>query len=80
MKVIIIDSKNNQSAINIMESETVLELKNQIRGKNKINGDIELLFNGVILRDNDYMYDLGISEGSTINYLGIFKAGEKIYD
>lgn len=80
MKVIIIDSKNNQSAINIMESETVLELKNQIRGKNKINGDIELLFNGVILNDNDYMYDLGISEGSTINYLGIFKAGEKIYD
>ena len=79
MKVIIIDSKNNQSAINIMESETVLELKNQIRGKNKINGDIELLFNGVILNDNDYMYDLGISEGSTINYLGIFKAGEKIY-
>ena len=77
MKVIIIDSKNNQSAINIMESETVSELKNQIRGKNKINGDIELLFNGVILRDNDYMYDLGISEGSTINYLGIFKAGEK---
>ena len=77
MKVIIIDSKNNQSAINIMESESVSELKNQIRGKNKINGDIELLFNGVILNDNDYMYDLGISEGSTINYLGIFKAGEK---
>ena len=77
MKVIIIDSKGNRSAIYIMESSSVSELKNQIRGKNKINGDIELLFNGVILNDNDYMYDLGISEGSTINYLGIFKAGEK---
>ena len=76
MKVIIVDSKNNESAINIMESDSVAELKNQIKIKNKINGDIELLFNGQILNDNDYMYDAGICEGSSINYLGVFKAGE----
>ena len=75
MKVIILDSKNNKKPINIMPSETVSELKNQIKGKNIVNGDIELLFNGRILNDDEFMMDLGISEGSIINYLGIFKAG-----
>lgn len=78
MKVIIVDSKNNQNAINIMESDTILELKNQIKKKNKITGDIELLFNGQIIQDNDNLFDLGISDGSQINYLGVFKAGNNI--
>lgn len=78
MKVIIVDSKNNKRPINIMESDSVSELKNQIKGKDIIVGDIELLFNGQILQDNDFMIDLGITEGSIINYLGIFKAGDKI--
>lgn len=78
MKVIIVDSKNNKRPINIMDSEPVSELKNQIKGKNIIVGDIELLFNGQILKDNDYLMDLGITDGSIINYLGIFKAGDKI--
>ena len=75
MRVFIIDSKNNSTPINIMESDSVSELKKQIKIKNKISDNIELLFNGNILNDNDNLADLEIVEGSTINYLGIFKAG-----
>lgn len=75
MKVFILDSKNNRESINIMESDSVAELKNQIKIKQKIQDEIELLYNGIILNDNDYLVDLDITEGTTINYLGIFKAG-----
>jgi hypothetical protein len=75
MRVFIIDSKNNSTPINIMESDSVSELKKQIKIKNKISDNIELLFNGNILNDNDNLADLEIVEGATINYLGIFKAG-----
>jgi hypothetical protein len=76
MKLIIIDSKGKSNPINIMESDSVEELKNQIKLKNNINHDIELLFNGKILENKDSLFEEGISDNSIINYLGIFKAGK----
>lgn len=75
MKLLIVDSKNVSKPINIMESETVSELKEQIKLKNKINGNIELLFNGTILNDTDNLAELEIKDGMTINYLGVYNAG-----
>lgn len=77
MKVIIIDSNNNRKTINIDESAPVPTLKDKIKADNKITGEIELVFNGVILEDNDDLFTIGVRDGSTINYVGQFKAGLK---
>lgn len=75
MKIIIRDSKNDIKTILCNESEQVYKLKEQIREKMNIIGEIELVFNGVVLEDNDYLYDLDIKEGNTIDYQGHFNAG-----
>ena len=72
MKVIIMDSKNNKIKIHMDESETVSHLKEHIKKKLNINGDIELLYNDFLLEDNDILCTYGISEGSIIKYLEIF--------
>lgn len=75
MKLLIRDSKGTSNPINIMESDTVQELKKQIKMKNNINGDIELIFNGIILEDSQSLDELDIRDGNTIDYLGQFNAG-----
>lgn len=76
MKIYIVDSKNQRKPINIMESDTVSELKKQMNKLYNMNEEVELLYNGIILNDNENLADLDITEGCTINYLGIFKAGK----
>lgn len=76
MKIYIVDSKNQRKPINIMESDTVSELKKQMNKLYNMNEEVELLYNGIILNDNENLADLDIVEGVTINYLGIFKAGK----
>lgn len=75
MKLIIIDSKGESNAINIMESDPVSELRNQIKRKFNIQDNIELVFNGTIIEDNDNLAELEIKDGMTINMVGEFKAG-----
>lgn len=75
MKLFIVDSQNVSKPINIMESETVADLKAEIKKKNNIVGDIELVFDSEILNDNDKLSKLEIKDGMTINYLGIYQAG-----
>ena len=64
MKLFIIDSKNNYNAkvIYIIEQDTFAGFKYQIKNKNKISDNIELLFNGIILDDNGSLFSYGISE------------------
>lgn len=80
MKLYIVDSQNVSKPINIMESETVAQLKEEIKKKNNIIGDIELVFDGDILKDNDYLNTLDIKDGTTVNYLGIYSAGYLLYN
>ena len=75
MKLLIRDSKGISNPINIMESDSVHELKEQIKLKNNISGDIELVFNGIILEDSQSLDELEIKDGNTIDYLGQFNAG-----
>lgn len=75
MKLFIVDSQNVSKPINIMESETVADLKAEIKKKNNIVGDIELVFDSEILNDNDKLCKLEIKDGMTINYIGIYPAG-----
>ncbi len=75
MKLFIRDSTGKSNPINIMDSDLVKELKKQIKIKNQINGEIELVFNGIMLEDEQSLSDLEIKDGNTIDYLGQFTAG-----
>jgi hypothetical protein len=75
MKLLITDSKNKCESIYIMESENVAKLKEEIKSKYNVNGEIELVFNGNILMDNDSLIEKGIKDNDTINFLGQFNAG-----
>ena len=72
MKLLIIDSHNCRKSINISESATVTQLKEEIKKQNNIKSDILLHFNGVILEDNDHLYDYDIENESRIIYMGSF--------
>jgi hypothetical protein len=75
MKLLITDSKNKCESIYIMESDNVAKLKEEIKSKYNVNGEIELVFNGNILMDNDSLIEKGIKDNDTINFLGQFNAG-----
>lgn len=75
MKLLIRDSKGVINTINIMESDSVEELKKQIKEKNNITGEIELVFNGIILDNDQNLAELDIKDGNTIDYLGQYNAG-----
>lgn len=76
MKIYIVDSKNERKPVNVMESDTISEVKKQMKKLYNMNDEFELLYNSIILNDNENLADLDITEGCTINYLGIFKAGK----
>jgi ribosomal protein S13 len=76
MKLYIRDSKNETKTIFIMESDSVDTLKNEIKNKFDITTNIELIFNGNILQENDQLSDLGITDEQTIEFQGQFTAGK----
>lgn len=78
MKLIIQDSKDQREFIFAQESWSVELLKNEIKKKYNITGDIELVYNGNILEDNDSLLAKDIKDGKTINFLGRFDAGKII--
>lgn len=78
MKLFIRDSKNETKSIYIMESDSVVTLKNEIKKKFGITTNIELVFNGNILQENDNLasYD-GLTDNQTIDFQGQFTAGKQ---
>lgn len=78
MKILIRDSKGKFTSINILDSNTVSELKEIIKNQNNIDTDIELIYNGMILEDSYTLNELEIEDGSTVEYLGTFLAGVDI--
>ena len=75
MKIYIMDSKNETFPFEVSEDENIGRLKERIINKCKICSGIELIFNGSILNEEDKISDYEIIEGTTIIYLGQFKAG-----
>ena len=79
MKILVRDSKGKLTGINVSDSDTVYELKKIIKSQNKIDNDIELIFNGMILEDTYTFNELEIEDGNIIEYLGTFLAGLNKY-
>lgn len=76
MKLFTVNSKNERGTIFIMESDSVSTLKSEIKKKYSINNDVEILFNGQILEENDQLCSIPINDGETIQFNEIFKAGK----
>lgn len=76
MKLLILDSKNQSEFIYALESWDTKTLKEEIKKKYKISEEIELVYNGNILEDNDNLLAKGVTDGKTINFLGQFNAGK----
>lgn len=76
MKLFTVNSKNERGTIYIMESDLVSALKAEIKKKYNINNDVEILFNGQILEENDLLSSIPINDGETIQFNEIFKAGK----
>ena len=72
MKLVILDSQNVRKSIDVMESSTVAQLKEEIKNQNNINGVIFLHFNGDILEDSYKLCDYKIEDGDVIVYIGRF--------
>ena len=76
MKLFTVNSKNERGNIYIMESDLVSTLKAEIKKKYNINNDVEILYNGQILEENDQLFSIPINDGETIQFNEIFKAGK----
>jgi len=74
-KIRIVDSKLDGNDIKVEKSYTISKVKELIKKEKKILGEIELIFNGDILYDNDTIETCGISPGSTLYFIGQFLAG-----
>ncbi len=76
MKLFTINSKNERGTIFIMESESVANLKSEIKKKYNISNDVEIMYNGSILEEDEQLSEIPITDGQTIQFNEIFKAGK----
>ena len=61
MQLFTVNSKNERGTIYIMESDLVSALKTEIKKKYDISNDVEILFNGQILEENDQLSEMPIN-------------------
>ena len=72
LKIFIRDSSGISRPIEVIIPCRVFDLKKQIKNLEERKEDIELLFNGIILEDSEILYDAGIRDGNTIDYVKVF--------
>jgi hypothetical protein len=76
MKLFTVNSKNERSTIYILESDSISGLKDEIKKKYNITNDLEILYNGQILEDQQKISEIPINDEETIQFNEIFKAGK----
>ena len=77
MKILITDSQNKTEFVYAQESWNGGHLKSAIKEKYQLqDNDMVLVFNGMIIEDDDSLIAKGIIDGKTINFLGKFSAGK----
>lgn len=81
MKIFVVDTKNRRVIFEIDYNERIENLKRKLKEKMgiNINNEIDLLYNGLMLENNDKISDY-IDEDEkeklpVINYLGNYKGG-----
>lgn len=76
MKIIIKDTKNKRTVIEINENDKIKDLKNKIKETLRMNNsNFYLHFNGAILEDDNTISECDIENMSTLLCATTFKAG-----
>ena len=76
MKVFVREIKKNIKTCFISDEDKVFVLKEKIKQIFSITGEIRLIFNGIVPEDDELLCDLGIFEGSIIDFIHLnFQAG-----
>jgi len=78
MKIIIRTSKNELYAVEIDEADYVKDVKRKITHKIRITNQFELIFNGVILEEDEPISSYDIKDYNIIEYIEMFKSGSCI--
>lgn len=78
MKIFVTDSKGDKFSVNLDLSDSIEKIKEKIISEKNVKGNIELVFNGILLEDDDIVVRCGLEDNSIINYIGEFPAGKKI--
>ena len=68
MKLFIMNSKKEIKSIYIFESDSVATLKYEIKRKFGIATDIDLIFNGDILKETDILSSIDLVDGAFIEF------------
>ena len=77
--IFISDSKGDLLKLQVEKTYTTNKVKEIVKKIKKIE-NIELIFNGIILNDNETLEKNDIEANSTLNYLGIFNAGRDKFE
>ena len=75
MRIFIRDSKNNIIPFECEPLDTIKSIKKKFKDKFHIYGDIELIYNGNILEDDQTIDDCCIQDSHTLEFIGQYKAG-----
>ena len=77
-RIYISDSENNKIKIVVEKTFKIRKVKEIIKILESIKEEIELLYNGIILNDDETIEDYDINPDNTICYVSEFKAGNKL--
>lgn len=69
------DSKGCIHYLKVEKSYTIRKIKELIKKEKEISEEIELIYNGLLLDDDDTLEKHGIPYKATLDFLGQFKAG-----
>ena len=75
--VYIEDSRCKREKMVIEKTFKIRKVKDMVKILGSINGEIDLIYNGLILNDDETIEDYEIKPNSVIQYIGQFLAGNK---
>ena len=77
-RIFIRDAKDERMKIVVEKTFKISKVKEIIKILRPIKEDIDLIYNGIILNDDETIEDYEINPDSTICFVGYFKAGNKL--
>ena len=76
-RIFVEDTKNNRSILAVEKTYKISKIKEIIKITRSIQGDIEIIFNGMILEDSNTLEDYDIRPDHTLYFITEFLAGGK---
>ena len=76
-RIFVADTKNNRSILAVEKTYEISKIKEIIKITQSIQGDIQIIFNGMILEDSNTLEDYDIRPDDILCFYSEFLAGGK---